>query len=955
MANTGIFLRKGDDDYFVSNPPQIGELVMRSTDGKVGSLSQEGNLVFQDWDAINQPTALFISDEIDGDLGSDGDKLVIPATKTEVTTLFHPKRKLSRIIRASNSENPEIFGINMPPDYMFSAIGEDFFVVSRPYSSEEVYTYIWEDGNEGDYNSSDGWEKGNDDITEVGVVHLYSYDSSGATKLMEIHSPDPQKNGHFGNSNLRIVGDTFIVGAPQEDLLYDREDYSSNVRVKTRDTGSVYWFRKDGTLIGEILDRYNYTGDNFGNSIASNDNYIVISDSEDPSVSLYDISGHFIRDISEPNGKVGSMFGYNIFISSDNKIYVADSPFIVSGGRILVFDVSGNLLNILTSPDIYTNFGAVIVEHGDFIYMNAHDSSLSLSGRGSKYPKDGCVYKLQKSDLSITHKFTRNLNGVNKSTEFGFSFCIASNKMIITAMKHSESNSIKHQPQIFKLDGEFIMDLVPEMDEYGHTINVGASSMSSYGEYCLAVDGKNSSNSNIHLFRIHEVEYLKEYTKINGKWLEKKFGLTKIELDALFEPNYHNETDFPFLGKYTCEMDEEFSTTTDDDIATISYLRTKIRSEDILYLDENEMKPDYFPASNNDILVAKVFEKKGTTWKPATFDPLNPGVIWNDGGQIAISRRNYTKIDLLRGMESSSYVKASAANEDFIFLSYNIWNDEKFSKFDLNGEIIWEKDIDCNSIVLNSNHVFTMDNNGWIRKFDFDGNEILVIEDINGFNYNNIMYVTNSYLYVHVQGAYSSLYDWIIFDISNGQKIKELGIDSPYNLGSSTFNQKHQLLIVKKLIKPSDLPDILIYNSQGDLVHTLEIHPDFEEESEDYIDFGGSLGSDDDILVVGSIKSPIMVYSLLDYQMMHTLDKFGTRDRFSTDSSAAIIRVKNGKILVWDREWSIFRYDGTLISSGENIITAYGKYLPITLTNERLLIPDEDSFSWIMFGYGRIA
>jgi hypothetical protein len=130
----------------------------------------------------------------------------------------------------------------------------------------------------------------------------------------------------------------------------------------------------------------------------------------------------------------------------------------------------------------------------------------------------------------------------------------------------------------------------------------------------------------------------KEFTLKNGEFIELNYGISAEEADNTFEPDYHNASDFPFVGQFTNDMVDNYYPTSDNDIVTDEYV-TDIPAGKILKRGDILPNIDYDTASDETIVTLQ-YLMENTDKIPRT-DPCNKGmvgVLWSpDGINVVLS------------------------------------------------------------------------------------------------------------------------------------------------------------------------------------------------------------------------------------------------------------------------------------------------------------------------------
>jgi len=127
------------------------------------------------------------------------------------------------------------------------------------------------------------------------------------------------------------------------------------------------------------------------------------------------------------------------------------------------------------------------------------------------------------------------------------------------------------------------------------------------------------------------------YRKNTDSYDSIPWGMDKQTSDLFLEPNYHNVTDFPFVGKYSNDMNSTYSTLLSSDIVTKGYLNNYNLSNNIPLNTQTQVSPNYL--NGNDIVNGSYLSSR--SFVVPTEDPCTkgmPGVLWSpDGVNLQVS------------------------------------------------------------------------------------------------------------------------------------------------------------------------------------------------------------------------------------------------------------------------------------------------------------------------------
>ena len=175
---------------------------------------------------------------------------------------------------------------------------------------------------------------------------VYVFDRQG-TLLTTIHNPTPQADDWFG-FEVRGVEDKILIAAENDSTGGD-------------DSGSVYLFDTNGTLLTTIENPTPAENDGFGTRVLSFDDKILVTAWKDDTLALdagavylFDQQGNLIREFFSPLPEPRARFGRTIATVGDDKVLISAYREDVGGfrnsGAAYLFDLDGNLLQEYLNP-----------------------------------------------------------------------------------------------------------------------------------------------------------------------------------------------------------------------------------------------------------------------------------------------------------------------------------------------------------------------------------------------------------------------------------------------------------------------------------------------------------------------------------------------------------------------------------------------------------------------------
>ena len=210
-------------------------------------------------------------------------------------------------------------------------------------------------------------------FTEHGAAagRLHVFDESG--NLLDTRfSPNPTAGGGYG---FRIVSDG--------DLVVVTEMHATGTRERSLNKGIVYIYDSNWELL-HTINSSNTERDNFGYSLALNEDYIFIGDKYSTvegveragKVFIYNRDGQMVDSIEPSNPVAGAHFGESIAVYND--IIVIGEPWsdeqAVDAGKAYVYQIDGTLLTDLMSPEPTNRgyFGESVAIYGENIVVGEY-------------------------------------------------------------------------------------------------------------------------------------------------------------------------------------------------------------------------------------------------------------------------------------------------------------------------------------------------------------------------------------------------------------------------------------------------------------------------------------------------------------------------------------------------------------------------------------------------------
>ncbi len=226
-------------------------------------------------------------------------------------------------------------------------------------------------------------------------THVYTINAQGQAYeyLKEIRSPQPESYRLFGTA-ISLWDDRIAISEPGS------PDPGHN------HTGRVYIMDLTGTLITTLQPPQPDPGSNFGISIATGDEFIVVGESNAETdgkanagaAHIYDAEGTHITTLRSPDPYETASFGVSLDAHGDLIVVGEPGPYGKDGnitGKAYVYDSTGNLLHTLEQPqrrlgnyglDVAISATAIIV--GEPHALVGHDAG---KGKAHIYDLDGVL------------------------------------------------------------------------------------------------------------------------------------------------------------------------------------------------------------------------------------------------------------------------------------------------------------------------------------------------------------------------------------------------------------------------------------------------------------------------------------------------------------------------------------------------------------------------------------
>jgi hypothetical protein len=233
----------------------------------------------------------------------------------------------------------------------------------------------------------------------------YIFDSEGNLQAT-LQSPEPILNGFFG-INVAIIEEAVVVS----DISYLEEtpragkvyifDFEGNLKttLQSPDPYSFDWANFESS--DPYYDHWGYGVGNFGFSTDGSGDIIVVGEPftlvEDKigagKAFIFDSDGNLLKTLQSPEPQELSGFGYWVAVREDIVIvgeYYAEVEGHKRAGRAYIFDLDGNLLAALQSPEPEENamFGCNVATSGDLVIVGEPAADVESVNEGKVYVFD---------------------------------------------------------------------------------------------------------------------------------------------------------------------------------------------------------------------------------------------------------------------------------------------------------------------------------------------------------------------------------------------------------------------------------------------------------------------------------------------------------------------------------------------------------------------------------------
>jgi len=232
-----------------------------------------------------------------------------------------------------------------------------------------------------------------DDVvgSNEGSACVFQFDGEQWNFMQLLTDPSAADDDVFALS-VAISGNYIVIGTPLADVGPNAD----------QGTASVFYFNGSSwNFLQQLTDPSGSAGDNFGISVAIDNNTIIVgsylddvSFTEQGSASIFQFDGsswNFIQQLVSPTGAFEDLFGRSVSVSGDYAVigvYRDDVGANADQGSACVFHFNGSTWDFrqqLTDPSgtAGDNFGWSVTAYGNYILVGAHFDDIAASNDGS--------------------------------------------------------------------------------------------------------------------------------------------------------------------------------------------------------------------------------------------------------------------------------------------------------------------------------------------------------------------------------------------------------------------------------------------------------------------------------------------------------------------------------------------------------------------------------------------
>ncbi len=396
-----------------------------------------------------------------------------------------------------------------------------------------------------------------------GAAYVYNLDKTNEIKII----PSDSADGDYFGSAVAINSTKIVIGSP-------RSEIGGTV------TGAVYIYDLDGTNEIKISPTNGNTNDFFGESVAINENKIVVGSSGDDengtdsgAIFIYDLDGTNEVKIVSSDIAASDYFGASIAVDEDKIVVGAtgDDDNGSSSGSVYVYDLDGtNEIKITASDGTSSDYFGKTVDVGNGKIVV-----------GTPILDNGVVYIY---DLDGTNEIRVVASNGEDNDYFGTSVNVNDNKIIVGA----DANNTQDRPgfaYIYDLDGNN-ETIIESGDGGGGDCFGGAVAISS--DIVFVGSYYNESNGSVYRYNVIPLsEHQKVAVEASNAYTDIEINKVKVDAQILIAEHpkvaIADQTIFVVTGKVfttnVCEVytnrlrdrKSEYTVTDDGTDTTITF------------------------------------------------------------------------------------------------------------------------------------------------------------------------------------------------------------------------------------------------------------------------------------------------------------------------------------------------------------------------------------------------
>jgi len=240
-----------------------------------------------------------------------------------------------------------------------------------------------------------GWDESSFD-TEVGKVFIYDLDGNpvGVHTLTNLSYINGGGDIDFFGRSVAVGNGKIVVGSPNFGSSGNITSISNLLtQVTSFGIGNIEIFDLNGNRTGIITSPAYGTGvyDYFGNSVAVGSERIVVGcpgwNSQRGRVIVYDLDGNTVGIITHPNTAAADFFGYSVAVGNGRIVVGAayDDDNNTNAGSIHIYNIDGNYIESFYGSAFNENFGfSVDVGNGRIVMSSSY---VGFNGTGKIHIK----------------------------------------------------------------------------------------------------------------------------------------------------------------------------------------------------------------------------------------------------------------------------------------------------------------------------------------------------------------------------------------------------------------------------------------------------------------------------------------------------------------------------------------------------------------------------------------